>query len=78
MVMSFRNRPEGVSDSGTKCPNMVCQVWVKSDQTCTSGNGYMSEHSNACVDKIGLSFSSVWIILPVAVFELALQYQFFL
>ena len=50
----------GISDSGTKCPNMVCEVWVESDQTCTSGNGYVSEQSNAWADKIGLSllFSS--------------------
>ena len=47
----------GISDSGAKCPNMVCQVWVESDQTCNSGNGYVSEQSNACVDKIGLSLS---------------------
>ena len=39
---------------------MVCEVWVESDQTCTSGNGYVSEQSNAWADKIGLSllFSS--------------------
>ena len=76
--MSFRNRPEGVSDSGTKCPNMVCQVWVESDQTCTSGNGYVSEQLNACFDKIGLSllFSSDY-STSCCLLNLALQYQFF-
>ena len=44
----------GISNSGTKYLNMFVQVWVCWTKLVPLGAGYMSQYSNAFVDKIGL------------------------